>query len=141
MQYMFPDAAITPRSDARPARARAVAAERRDAHPHRVRRARRIELVRARRAELVDHDVGVGEQRVERGVVGGERDAPACPRSTRGRSLPVEQVAGGRDDAHDVGAEVAEHARRARRRVAAEIEDAQPVEQPFCHSEILREPT
>ena len=56
-------------------------------------------------------------------------------------TVPRQRVTRGRDDAHDVGAEIAEHARRARRRIAAEIEDAQPFEQPFCHSEILREPT
>ncbi len=47
VQYMFPVAAITPRSEAVHAARGPDDAERRDPHPHRVRRAFRVELVDA----------------------------------------------------------------------------------------------
>ena len=90
--------------------------------------------MRSRPADLVDHDVGVGEQRVERGIVGRERDH-LLARVPRPGDVPAERVAGRRDDPHDVGAEVAEHARGAGAGIVAEVEHAQPVEQPLCHAE------
>ena len=102
VQYMFPVAAITPRSEARHAARGPSTSERRDPHPHRVRRARRIERRCApRRARRVDHDVGArraarrARDRRPRGR------APACRRSTRPATLPVERVARRRNDPHD----------------------------------------
>ncbi len=60
-------------------------------------------------AELVDDHVGSGEQGVERGVVGAERDH-LLARVPRPRDVAGERVARGRHHSYHVGAEVAEHA-------------------------------
>src|SRR3979411_2282833 len=63
--YMFPLAAMTPRSDDRPPAGVAPgAAERRDARPDRTGSARRVEVERSREAGCVDHCVGGVEQLV-----------------------------------------------------------------------------
>ncbi len=86
------------------------------------------------RAGRVEHDVGRGEQRVERGVVGRERRdvlarVPRAWRCCRCSTSPV-----GRDDTDDGRAEIAEHPRRPGRRLAAEIDDAQACQQPLRHA-------
>ena len=141
VQYMFPDAAITPRSDARqPERGPSLPNGEMRTHTACGARAGSSWCV-PRRAELVEHDVGVGEQRVERGVVGRERDhlLAGVPRAGdvagRARSPPggtTRTTSAPRSPSTRAGAG---------RRVAAEIEHPQPVEQPLRHAETLpREP-
>ena len=94
VQYMFPVAAITPRSEARHAARGPSSPNGVIAHPHRVGRAARIERrwTPGRPPRRVDHDVGGGEQRRR---ARGRR--PRARRTACRRSRPRGDVAGAAD--------------------------------------------
>jgi hypothetical protein len=118
-----------------PAGVRAGAAERRDAGPDRVGRARRVEVERAGEPGRVDHRVGGRKQLVEAGVVGpvdGDARLARAPRQEAVRN-GAQRVAARRLDEHHLGAQVGEDASRHRRRLAGEIGDAHAGQQRFRH--------
>ena len=92
--YMFPDAAIAPRSDtSQPARGPSLPSGEIRTHTASGARAGSTRE-RSGESDLVDHDVGAGEQLVERGVVGGERDhllarVPGAGRRCVGNGSPA----------------------------------------------------
>ncbi len=129
-----------------PAGAGTGTAERRDADPHGVRGARRLEREGAGEARRVDHDVGPGEQSGERGVVGSLDDhrplagAPGgeAQRASVGpeRRHAPEVVALGRLGLDDLGSEVGQDAAGHGGRLPGEVQDAQSSEQPFGHGDL-----
>ena len=107
-----------------PAGARPGRAERRDAHPDRVRRASAGSSVeRAGEARRVDHDVGaLRGARSSAGSSGPSTTTERLPGAPRGEPVadPAQRMPAGRLGEHDLGAEVGEdpagHRARARRR-------------------------
>src|SRR5439155_12724110 len=93
----------------------------------------------SRYADLVDDDVGLGEQRIE-GLIVGREGEHLLARVPRARDVLDQRIAFGWHDADDLGAEVAEHARGAGAGVVTEVEHAQPIEQPLCHASLPRKP-
>ncbi len=121
-----------------PRGARAREPERSDAHPHGVGGTTGIERQRTRRARGVDHDVGVGEQLVERGigrVVDHHRRLARRPRGPA-VGLRAERVAVGRLDEDDLGPEVAQHAARDRPGFSGEVEHPHAFQQPARHRRV-----
>ena len=92
--------------------------------------------MRARNAGRVEHHVGGGEQRVELGRVGREGEH-LLARVPRPRDVAGEDVARGGHDPGDRGAQVGQHSPGARRRVAAQVDDPDSLEQPLRHGRVL----
>jgi hypothetical protein len=86
--------------------------------------------VHSTRVRRIDDDIRAAQEFVESRVVGGEDlDLLArvpCPLDVSGEGIAVR-----RDDADAVGTEVGEHACCARGWIVAEVEDAQPFEEPL----------
>ena len=133
----FPIAAITPRSEARhdargPSTPNGVMCTQTASGAR-----AGIELMRAGDAGRVEHHVGVGEQRVELGIVGRERDHAACPRSTPGRRSRAARRPRAARPATTAAPRSPSTRRGAGRRVAAEIDDPTSFKQPLRHGWVL----
>jgi len=136
--YMFPDAAITPRSETLHSARWSFAAEWRDTHhPPRAGARAGIEAMGSRPADFVDHHIGVDEQGIERRIVAREREHLLAPRSMPAR---CSRRADRRPAAlpHDLRPEVAENAPGAGAGIVAEVQDTQSFEHRLCHAEPSR---